>query len=148
MKIGHRSSGRNRLIELHLPGRLLALLAVAVAAWLLVLPVAYAISGSPGLMAASVAALLCLVCGEVAMLAASAATGPFAAMNGALIAMLVRMAGPLVLGVGLHLNVPSLAAAGMIFYLLFFYMVDLAVETMLQIATLGTGGGNLREAAR
>lgn len=148
MKTGQTSMGWDRLIELHLPGRLLALLAIAVGAWLLVLPAAYGLSGAAGVLAASVAALVCLASGVAAMLAASCARGPYAAMNGALIAMLVRMAGPLMMGVALHLGWPALAAAGLIFYVLFFYMIDLAVETVLQIATLGPAECRPREAVR
>lgn len=148
MKIGPRSMGRNRLIDLHLPGRLLALFVIAVGSWLLVLPVAYFISGATGMVAASVAAMICLGCGAIAMLSASVVSGPHAAMNGALIAMLVRMAGLLALGVGLHLGVPEFAAAGLIFYLLLFYMIDLTVETVLQIGTLGAAKSNSWEAVR
>lgn len=147
MSVGEKSMVWCRLASLRLSGRIVALAAIALAICLFSLPLAYAVSGVPGLVAACTAALVCLVGGEAGLLIANCFRGPAAGMNGALAAMMVRMAIPLVAGVALHLASPMLAAAGMIFYLIGFYMVDLAAETVLLVASLGDSATAVRESA-
>jgi hypothetical protein len=102
-----------------------------------VAPVAYAISGSAGVIAATVAAGLCLAGAEFALIATVPFSGrPSAAMYSLTVGMLARALIPLMFGVALHLRVPWLADAGMVFYLLIFYMVALATETALMLAKI------------
>jgi hypothetical protein len=57
-------------------------------------------------------------------------------MYSILFGMLSRTLIPLVLGVLLHAKVPVLAEGGMIFYLLVFYLLTLALETALLLAQI------------
>lgn len=147
MSVGEKSMVWCRLASLRLPGRIVALAGIALVICLLSLPLAYAISGLPGVIAAATAALVCLLGGEAGLLIANCFRGPAAGMNGALAAMMVRMSIPLIAGVALHLASPLLASAGMIFYLIAFYMVDLAAETVLLVAALGGSATAIRESA-
>ncbi|MEX0676291.1 MAG: hypothetical protein WD063_04410 [Pirellulales bacterium] len=102
--------------------------------WLPVASVAYAISGNAGTIASAVAAALCLVGAEFALIATLPFSRPSAAMYSLAVGMLARTLIPLASGVVVHLTVPVLAGAGMVFYLLFFYMTALATETVLMLA--------------
>jgi hypothetical protein len=55
-------------------------------------------------------------------------------MHRMLMGMAARAMVPMVLGVGLHVKDPGLAAAGLIFYVIVFYMVALAADTALLVA--------------
>jgi len=123
-----------RLAGLRLLGQVFVLAAMVALGWLLLCPLSYGLSGVDGLVASAVAALVCLAGGELGLLVAAAFRGPMAAMNGAVLGMLVRMVVPLFGGVAIHLMVPRLADAGFVFYLVAFYMVDLAAEIMLLLA--------------
>jgi hypothetical protein len=136
MNVGDKTMVWGRLSRLQLPGRIIALAGIAFLGWLIVSPLAFSVSGITGVTSATVAALICLFAAEAGLLVANCFRGPAAAMNGALAAMIVRMAIPLGLGVALHLIYPMLAASGMIFYLIAFYMVDLAAETAILIAAI------------
>ena len=136
MNVGDKTIVWGRFSRLQLPGRIIALVGIAFLGWLFVAPLAFCVSGILGLKSAAVAALICLVAAEAGLLVANCFRGPAAVMNGALAAMIVRMAIPLGLGVALHLIYPTMAASGMIFYLIAFYMVDLAAETAIFIAAL------------
>lgn len=131
-----RSTLRDHLSRLGILGQAGMLAGVVVAAWLPVAPLAYAISGSAGMIAAAVAAGLCLVGAVVALVA----TLPFRAASGAMytlaIGMLARTFIPLAAGVVLHARVPLLAGAGVIEYLLIFYLIALATETVLTVAKI------------
>ena len=59
-------------------------------------------------------------------------------MYGLALGMLARTMLPLVVGVVLTMKVAWLADAGMIFYLLVFYLASLAIETMLLVAQVST----------
>jgi hypothetical protein len=119
-----------------LPGRLLLLAVGMLIGWLLVLPLAYSVGGATGTGAALVAVVLCLIGGELGLLIAAAFRGPAAAMHGLMLGLLARMAMPLLVGATLHVKVPALADAGMVFYLIAFYMVGLACETWLILSTI------------
>jgi hypothetical protein len=125
---------REQLARLGLFAQAGVVAGVVLAAWLLVAAVAFAISGSAGMIAAAVGGLVCLVGAEIALALAALFRGPAAAMYSLAVAMLARTIVSMVFGVALHLAVPMLAAAGMIFYLLIFYVVALATETVLMVA--------------
>ena len=119
----------NRLCELRLTGRAVTLVMALLAVWLLVLPLALLVSGVPGLLASLLAVAVCLVGGEAGLLIASL-PGPLGPMKGGLVRMVLVMG----IGLGLHFSLPSLAAAGFVFYLLAFYLIGLVPETILFLA--------------
>ena len=119
----------NRLCELHLTGRALALAVAILAVWLLVLPLAFAASGVPGVLASLLAVTVCLVGGEAGLLIASL-PGTLSAMTGGLVRMMLVLG----IGLGLHFALPTLASAGFVFYLLAFYLIGLVPETILFLA--------------
>jgi hypothetical protein len=102
--------------------------------WFLAAAVAYAISGPPAVIASAVALLLCWLGGLLALALGGLFHGPTAAMQRMLVGMLARSVLPLLLGVVLHFKVPALAEAGMVFYLLIFYLATMAIETALLLA--------------
>jgi hypothetical protein len=124
----------NKLGRLGLLAQTALLIAVALLVWLATCPLAYWVSGTPGLLAAAVAAGICLLGAGLALGIAALFRGPAAAMHGMMLGMLARMVFPLLLGVTLYLKVPALAAAGLIYYLLVFYMATLAIDTLLLLA--------------
>ena len=124
----------NKLGRLGHPAQAGLVCAVVAFVWLLVAPVAYLVSGTAGPWAAAAAASVCLFGAGLALAIAALFRGPVAAMHGMVLGMLARMLFPLLLGVALHLKVPSLSEAGMVYYLLIFYMPTLAAETMLLLA--------------
>ncbi|MGD9721736.1 MAG: hypothetical protein AB7O59_05385 [Pirellulales bacterium] len=109
--------------------------------WCLAASIAYSLAGSAGVVAASVAAAVCWLGGAVALLLTALARGPSMAMYGVALAMLSRTLLPLALGVSLHFAVPALAAAGLVYYLLVFYLVVLAAETLLAVAQISQFSG-------
>lgn len=147
MDVGKKTMILGRLVKLSLAGRIIALAGVVLLCWVFVLPLAFVISGSPGILGSAVAAFVCLLGGEAGLLVASCFRGSASGMNGALVATIVRMAISLSVGVGLQIISPWLAATGMIFYLIAFYMVDLAAETLLLIAALSSSASMSRGSA-
>ncbi len=115
--------------------------ALVVGLWLLMAPVAYQISGAAGPRAAAVGAGACLLGGWLALLVAAPFPGPSGVMHRMLLGMMARTMVPLLLGVILHLKVPSLAASGMIFYLLIFYLATLVFDTALLLAQVADSQG-------
>lgn len=107
-------------------------LAVAVA-FALVGPVAWYLAGPLGLTAAAVAAGLCLVGATVALLSVHLFRGPSVAVAGVLLGMAARMVIPLGGGFVLHTHGGPLAEAGLLYYLLVFYPITLALETWLSL---------------
>jgi hypothetical protein len=136
MSVSRKSSLRNRLSGLGLFAHAGLLAGVLSLAWLVAVPVALATSGEAGLIAAAAGGLISLAGAEGALVLSALFRGPAAAMYALAVGMLARTIVPLVLGVALHLGVPRLASAGMIFYLLGFYLVALAAETALVIAKI------------
>jgi hypothetical protein len=139
MSGGRKTSLRDSLATLGLGAHATLLAGVLLVAVAAAAPIALAASGLPGLVAALVAAAVCLVGAELALALAALFHGPAAAMYALAVGMLARTVVPMLLGVTLHLAVPELAAAGMIFYLLGFYFVALAAETALLVARIPAG---------
>ena len=108
--------------------------AALVAVWLLLSPLAAWLDGPAGLVAAAVGAGVCWLGGIFALLLSSLLRGAGSFMPRLLLGMLARTMFPLLLGTLLHMRVESLAAAGMIYYLLVCYMVSLTVETAMLLA--------------
>ncbi len=113
--------------------------ATAVAQLVLAVTVGFALLGAigfqsagwPGLEAAAVAAGVCLLGGVTALAASSAIRGPEAVLYSVVFGMFFRMGFPLFVGGYLHWKGGSLAQAGVLFYILVFYLLTLAVDTIL-----------------
>jgi hypothetical protein len=110
---------------------------VVLAVYALVAPVAWRLSGPMGLAAAGVAAACCwfgalsgsLVALVVGRLVQEQARVSYEFLSG----MLLRMGIPLVVALGFHFSHGLLASAGLLYYLLVFYPVTLAMETALSL---------------
>jgi len=109
------------------------LAAVVLAAFVLVGPAAYCLGGFTAVVAAAVAAALCLAGTLIALLAAHFLRGPNLAVPALLVSMTSRMGIPLAFGLAFHLRGGPLAEIGLLYYLLVFYPVALAVETGLSL---------------
>jgi hypothetical protein len=141
---GSRNTIVNKLERLSLPARLALLGAIVIAAYACIAPLAFSRSGNAGLIAAAVAAGVCLFGAAVGLGMASMFRTPQSAMYGVAMSMLARTALPLALGVTLQMNIASLADAGFVYYLLAFYGVALATETILSVAQLAGGSNHTR----
>jgi len=106
---------------------------VVAVAYGLVAPVAGYLAGGGGLTAAAVAAAFCLGGASVALLMAHLFRGPNGALAGVLLGMAARMVIPLGGGYACHANGGPLAEAGLLYYLLVFYPITLALETWLSL---------------
>ena len=104
----------------------------------LVGPVAGYLSGGVGLAAAGVAAGLCLAGAAVALLSVHLFRGSSAALAGVLLGMAARMVIPLGGGFVFHAQGGPLAEAGLLYYLLVFYPITLAMETWLSLPETGS----------
>lgn len=105
-------------------------------AWAAAAPLAYQLRGIQGLAAAGVAAGICWLGAVGAAPIAALFHGPSAVMVGIGLSMLARTVLPLIVGVTLHAMVPALAEGGMIYYLLAFYLLTLATETVVSVAQI------------
>jgi hypothetical protein len=109
-------------------------------AFLMAAGLAYELRGTEGVAAAGVAAMICWLGAIAAVPVSSLFRGPAAVTYGVGLAMFARMALPLAVGVTLHALVPRLAEAGMIYYLLAFYFLALALDTTLAVAQIPRSG--------
>jgi len=124
----------NKLASLGPCGQAALVTGALVVAWLALAPLAGATQGSSGLAAAAVGAGVCWLGATFALLIGALVRGQGAVLQRMVLGMMARAMFPLMLGAMLHMRVQWLAAAGMIYYLLVFYMVGLAVETLLLLA--------------
>jgi len=102
--------------------------------YLLVAPLAAGVSGALGLKTALLAAVACYVGAQFSLLISALIRGGATIMNRLVLGMIARAMFPMVLGAGLHLRDPELAHAGLILYVLVFYLVTLAADTVLLLA--------------
>jgi hypothetical protein len=107
---------------------------VVASVWVVIAPWSYGFGGTTGLLAVSAAAGVSLFAAELALVIGWAFDGPTAAVYGMISGMAVRMVLALLVGVTLQLKVRDLANGAMIVYLLVFYMITLAAETVLLLA--------------
>lgn len=127
---------RNKLAGLGLMGQTGVVSATVLCVWLVVAPLAYQVSAVPGLVASATGAAICLSGAALALLIAAVLQGPGTAMHRMVLGMFARTMLPLLAAVALHFKVPSLAQAGMIFYVLVFYMATLTAETVVALAQI------------
>jgi hypothetical protein len=100
---------------------------------LAVAPIVVHYAGIAGLMAAAVAAALCLAGAGPALVISDRLRKPHEALVGLLAGTIVRTGVPLAFGLAVHLYGGLLAKAGLLYYLLIFYPVTLAVGTILSL---------------
>ncbi len=113
--------------------RELTLLLALATAWVLVAPVSFWLGGMPGIAAAAMAAVVCLV-GAAAALAIGELSEPSAGpLVGLLLAMAVRSGFPLLFAVMMQLHGGVLKATGLVYHVVLFYLLALAVEVPLSL---------------
>jgi len=96
-------------------------------------PVAWWTRGAMGLLAAGIAAAVCLLGAVGALLLNARCRGPSRALHGVVCSMAVRTGLPLVLAIALRFQEGALFKAGGVYYLLVFYLAALAIETPLSL---------------
>lgn len=112
------------------------LAAVTAVVWAISALVGFKVTGHSGLLAATLAGIVCLVSSELALVAVALFRDPKMALHAVLIGMLIRMGLPLLVGGFLQLNNETLASAGLLYYVLIFYLATLLVETALVVSYL------------
>ena len=112
------------------------LLIVIATSYLALAPLAYALGGGTGLLASAIAAVVCLLAGAGALVVGNLFPGPQSVAIGALAGMLVRMAAPLLFVVIVYSQGGPLVEAGLVFYLLAYYLITLAAETWMSVRLL------------
>lgn len=121
------------LRKLSLSGREVILALALVLGFGIVAPWAYWHAGPMGLWAATLPAAVCLVCASVALAIASRCRGPWAALYGVLLGIAIQTGIPLVLAMVAFLCSPALMDAGLIYYLMGFYLLALTTKTLLAL---------------
>jgi hypothetical protein len=96
-------------------------------------PFAVLFGGLVGLIASIVAAAVCLAGAMLALVIRGFLTGPESALAALVLGMATRMGLPLASGLAIHLHGGPLAEAGFLYYLVVFYPITLAVETLLSL---------------
>jgi hypothetical protein len=84
-------------------------------------------------VAAAIAAGLCTAGALLAFWIYHFLSDPESALTALLLGMALNMGIPLLFGLGIHLNGGPLSESGFIYYLLFFYLLTLAMKTMLTL---------------
>jgi hypothetical protein len=113
--------------------RLGVLGAVMLAAYILAVPAVVHLGGSMGLLAAALAAGLCLAGAVAALVIGDRLRGPSGALAALWLGIILRMGVPLMGGTMIHLHGGPLAQAGLLWYLLVFYPITLVVGTILSL---------------
>lgn len=110
-------------------GRLAVLLSSIAAGCLVLLPLAYYWHGGIGVAAATVAAVLCALCGAAAVVLSEALRPqPKLAMYEVLTSAVLRMAIPLIVCMVIYHQGGALVEGQFVFYLLAFYALMLLAE--------------------
>jgi len=107
--------------------------AVVLVALVLVGALAFSRSGAAGFAAAVVGAVVCFSSAALAMWVTAASAGGASAINGSLLAILIRTGFPLLLGVVVLRASPPLAEAGLFGMIFVFYLLTLTAETVLAV---------------
>jgi hypothetical protein len=132
----------NKLAVLSLPAQAGLTTALLCGLWIALAPVAYQIAGPMGLVAEALGAGLCLFGALLGLAIGAAFPGSAGVLKRMFFSMSTRTVLPLMVGVALHFKSPELARAGLIYYLLVFYMATLAIETTLLLAQVSRTQGS------
>jgi hypothetical protein len=133
---------RNRITQLRsggLPVKGVVLVLAVLVIYGAVGPVAWSLSGSPGLAAAGLAAGVCLGGAAAALAISYIFRAPQHVLYGVLFGMAARMGLPLAAGLICWRHGGPLAEAGALYYLLIFYPITLGVETVLSLPVAARG---------
>ena len=122
-----------KLREKSLPARIAVLAAVDVLTLAISLLPAWKIGGNLAMLAATIAAAACLVGGILALVISDLFHDPAQAFAGVLLGMFAGMGVPLVVAMACHLGGGELSQGGVMFYLLIFFPITLAVKTILSL---------------
>jgi hypothetical protein len=98
-----------------------------------IVPVGILARGADGASAVVAAAMLCLLGTEMALILSHSFRIPQQVLWGVLLGMSARMGPPILAGIAVQTLCEPLARGGFLYYLLFFYLVTLAVETVLSL---------------
>ena len=130
-------SGGNRIARLQtlgVGGQLALLFSLVIALLACALPVAYLLDGRSGMLAAGLAAAVCLAPSAFVLLAANRIRGPHRAMAALAIGMLLRLGLTLGACIAIYHRGGVLAESGFAFYILIFYMITLAADTVFLVS--------------
>lgn len=108
------------------------------------MPVAVFFGGDHAVSAAVAAFFACFVGAMLALILSHVFRGPRHALAALLLGMMARMGIPLGLGSSIHLHGGPLAEAGLLYYLIAFYLAILAVETVLSLPETQACAANVR----
>ncbi len=123
--------------------------------WAVVAGTVYDSEGAPGIIAATLAATVCLGAGIAALLITQRFANTRDAVSGVLGGTLVRTGIPMAAAVLISNNSPTLASAGVFGKFVIFFLVTLAAETWLSVSLVNaspsrrnrtTAGGSLHSA--
>ena len=118
--------------------RLSILLAASLAAAVAAAPLAAYLRGGEGLVAAFVAMAVCLVAGGLATMVTTLPWPREFLLYRVVLGMFLRMSLPLFVMIPVYIHGGLLVEGGLVYYLLFFYLVTLAVETTLDVLQINT----------
>ncbi len=109
-----------------------------VALWLTVVsillaPFIWFLQGNSGLVAAGIAAIFCGASAIGAQWMAALLMGPANPVHATMLAMMLRLAPPLMLCMAIGMRRGPLTEAGIVFYMIGFYLLTLAVDTWLSV---------------
>ncbi len=116
--------------------RLVVLAAVMLAAYGGVWCVAAGNGGTTGVVAASLAAGVCLASAAIALLISQWLRDPANGLAGILLPMAVRTGLPLLLATLIRIGGGGLVEAGLVYYLVGFYLLALAVEVPMSLPSI------------
>lgn len=100
---------------------------------LVVAPLAYHYHGTSGLAAVFASFAVCLFCGVITLGAADLLRKPEMVIHQVAVNLVFRTGIPLAVCILAYFKRSSLADAGFVYYLLVYYFVGLAVETLLAV---------------
>jgi hypothetical protein len=127
---------RDHLVRLQPLGQCGMLAALILVALVLVLPFAIWLGGPPVVGAAAAAAAVVWIASALGLGVCELVRKPGEVLAGVLLGMAIRMTLPLAACVLVHLGGGPLADAGFVFFVLGFYMIALAADTLLLVLQL------------
>jgi len=113
--------------------RVVALLIFEILLFAVITPFLWFFGSAWSLVAAGVAAGLCTAGAVLGLWIHHVFADPKLALTALLLGMLVNMGVPMAFGLAIHLNGGPLSESGFLYYLLFFYLLTLAMKTVLTL---------------
>jgi len=117
---------------------------VTLAAFILVLPVAYFTCQMPGVIACGLSALTCYSAGCIGLMIGRTFLGPELAIYGWFVGMLFRIVVPLALVI-LAASRRDLLDAGMVYYVLYFHLIVLVTDVILALPEVASADRQQRK---